>query len=62
MEHSERFEQRKETSPQYATVNNNEIANKALRKNYAVAVEVVGKGTRLMKAIKFPTVVIRFRN
>jgi len=62
MEHSERFEQRKETSSQCVTENNKETANKALKNNYAVAIEVVGEGTRLMKAIKFPTLIIKFRN
>jgi len=39
-----------------------EIVSKALGKNDVVALEVVRDGTKLMKTIKMPTVIVKFRN
>lgn len=57
-----KFEQAKENFFQSATITRSKIVSKALRQNDAVAVEVVSDGTKLMKTIKMPTVIVKFPN
>jgi len=57
-----KFEQRQENILQSATLTKSQIVSKALRKNDAVAVEVISDGTKLMKTIKMPTVIVKFLN
>lgn len=62
LEHSPRFERVEVKSLEGATVNYNKIANKVPRKHKdAVAITVVGEGTEVMEAIKFPTLIVKFR-
>jgi len=57
-----KFEQAKKHILQPVTVTKSQTVTNAIRKNDVVAVEVVSDGTKLMKKIKMPTVIVKFRN
>jgi len=57
-----KFEQSNGNILEPGTVTKSRKITKAQRKNLAVAVQVVGDGTKLMKTIKMPTVIAKFQN
>jgi len=55
-------EQAKKNILQPTTVTKSQLVSKAMRKNDVVALEVIKDGTKLMRTIKMPTVVVKFQN
>jgi len=58
----QKFKQAKKNRLQPATVTKSQIVRKAQRKNDAVEVKVVSDGTKLMRTVKMPTVIVKCIN